>query len=73
MDREFNTVQHHCFFQSVLNYVDLPLSISYYRLLCKMLFRINFCINKERPIITAFAVGAQLSCGSRFQHRQYPF
>ena len=55
MDRAFSTVLHRCFFthkklQSVLNYADLPLSISYYRLLCKMLFRINVSIKKkERP------------------------
>ena len=34
--------------QSVFNDVDLSLSISYYRPLCKMLFRINVCIKKER-------------------------
>ena len=53
MDRAFSTVLHRCFFthkklQSVLNYADLPLSISYYRLLCKMLFRINVSIKKRK-------------------------
>ena len=31
----------------MFNGVDLPLSISYYRLLCKMLFRINVSIKKR--------------------------
>ena len=53
MDRAFITVLHLCFFtpkklQSVLNYADLPLNISYCRLLCKMLFRINVTIKKRK-------------------------
>ena len=53
MDRAFSTVNHSCFFpykklQSVLNNVDLPLSISYYRLLGKMLFRINVSVKKRK-------------------------
>ena len=36
----------HAFETSVFNDVDLPLSISYYRLHCKMMFRINICIEK---------------------------
>ena len=53
MDRVFSKVLHRCFFthkklQSVLNYADLPLSISYYRLLRKMLFRINVGIKDRK-------------------------
>ena len=53
MDRAFSRVLHRCFFthkklQSWLNSADLPLSISYYRLLCKMLFRINVSIKKRK-------------------------
>ena len=51
MDRAFSTVHHRCFFphimlQSGFNYADLPFGMSYYRLLRKMLFRINVSIKK---------------------------
>ena len=53
MDRAFSTVQHRCFFPhknllSVLNDIDLLLHISYYRVLCQMLLRINVCIKKRK-------------------------
>ena len=51
--------------QSVLNNVDLPLSISYYRLLCKMQSGIIICMKKERAvIITAVCVDMATSCSA---------
>ena len=62
----FSTVHHRCFFphkklQSVFDDGDLPLSISYYSIIgytVSNAARINVCIKKERPIITAVAVSS---------------
>ena len=62
MDRAFSTVHHRCFFphkklQTVLNYVDLPLSISYYWLKCCS--ELTFVSRKEK---SHFSVGRRIRC-----------
>ena len=74
-NKSLSTVLHRCFFphkklQSVLNYTDLPLSISYYRLLCKTKTKkknanVHVAENvKQRPLGSHFSVGLSIRCNA---------